>query len=86
MQEVRARIDGRLVRMRANVELTAPQNDLSFAEWELLGPQAVTISAVVGDDVRTWSQSGNRLLVWLTKTRGTTKLEILGWLPLGADG
>ena len=88
VQDIRFRIDGRIARMRAAVELTTAQNDLSYAEWELQSPQAVIVSGVAGDDVRSWSQSGNRLLVWLTKTRGSTKLEIFAWQPLAqvADG
>ena len=64
------------------MELTAPQNDLSLAEWQLISKQPLTIAGVTGAGVRHWSQSGNRLLVWLEKTSGSAKLEIFGWLPL----
>ena len=82
VHDVRLRIDGGLARLRVTAELTAPRNDLSLAEWELQGPQPLTISTVSGADVRSWSQSGNRLLVWLEKTSGGAKIDITGWLPL----
>jgi hypothetical protein len=82
VQDVRVRVDSRLARFRAAVELSGAQNDLSFAEWDLVAPQPVTVSGVTGAAIRSWSQSGNRLLVWLEKTSGSTKLEIFGWLPL----
>src|SRR5262249_37843929 len=88
VQDLRLRVDGRLARMVATAELTTPHNDLSFVEWELQSPQPLTISAVAGDagtEVRNWSQSGNRLLVWLDKTGGLAKVKITGWLPL-AEG
>jgi hypothetical protein len=82
LQDVRFLLDGRMARLRASIQLTTPRNDLSLAEWELQSPQGVTISSISGDDVRNWSQSGNRLLVWLDKTRNETKLQMTGWLPL----
>jgi hypothetical protein len=78
-----ARVDTRLARFRANVELTTPANDLAFVEWALESPQPLTISAVAGPNVRSWSQADNRLLVWLEKTGAPkVEVEILGWLPL----
>jgi len=51
VQDVRLRVDGRIARFRAAVELTAPQNDLSLAEWDLVGPQPPTVSGVTGAGV-----------------------------------
>ncbi len=82
LQDLRMRVDGRLARFHATVELTTPQNDLSFFEWDLLSQQPLTIASVTGAGVRNWSQSDRRLLVWLEKTGAAAKLEIFGWLPL----
>jgi hypothetical protein len=85
VQELRLRVDGRVARLFATAELTSPHDDLSFVEWDLQSPQPLTVSAVSGDGataVRNWSQSGNRLLVWLEKTGGSAKVRITGWLPL----
>ena len=39
-----------------------------------------------GPDVGRWSQSGDRVLVWLKKATASTRLELTGWVPLTAAG
>lgn len=76
--------------LSARVDLDAPDTDLSLIEWEVASPSRVMIARVTGPEVSRWSQSGNRLLVWLEKTTRAAQIEITGWgalAPLaGAQG
>src|SRR5262249_57996724 len=80
--DVELRVGPRQAEVRATLELTAPGKDLSLLEWEVGPARALTVAGVTGPDVRGWSRSGNRVLVWLTRTTGKTTLELSGWLPL----
>src|SRR5204863_7069561 len=68
--------------LSARVDLVAPDRDLSLVEWQVQSPRPVTIAGVTGPGVSRWSQSGDRLLVWLEKTAGSARLELSGWVPL----
>jgi hypothetical protein len=81
-QDVTVRVGRQQAEVQLSAELTAPRNDLAFVEWEILSPQPFTVARVSGPDVRSWSQSGNRLQVWLERTTGSTRVEVFGWLPL----
>jgi hypothetical protein len=71
-----------LAEVRAALTLTAPDKDLALVEWEMQSPRPMTIAAVNGPDVARWTQSGDRLLVWLERPTALTRLELTGWLPL----
>jgi hypothetical protein len=42
----------------------------------------LTVTAVTGPEVRRWSQTGDRVLVWLDRAPPRARLELSGWLPL----
>src|SRR5262249_21421100 len=65
-------------------KLEAPGKEISLVEWDIQSARPLVISGVTGADVLRWSQSGNRLLVWLAKTAAATNVELTGWLPLVA--
>jgi hypothetical protein len=67
--------------IQATADLKAPNRDLGVVECDLQTARW-TITSVTGEDVRTWKQTGRRLLVWLHKTTGATRLTLSGWLPL----
>jgi hypothetical protein len=56
-----------------------------------LRPATMTVSAVRGEGVRRWTQSGDRLTIWPesgapVERRAGFSLEITGWLPFDAEG
>jgi hypothetical protein len=69
---------------RANIQIVAdvkaPNKDLAAIVWDLRSP--CTITAVSGDDVRSWTQNDRQVLVWLNRTTATTRIQLSGWLPL----
>jgi hypothetical protein len=81
-QTVALRVGVRQAQVRATLELTARDKDLSVVEWEVRSRRPLTVAGVSGPDVYSWSQTGSRLLVWLRRTTGRTRLELSGWLPL----
>jgi hypothetical protein len=87
-QDVSLRVGRTQADLQATLELKAPAGDLALVECELHSARPLTVARVAGPDVRSWSQSGNRLLVWLQAATGATTLEVAGWVPLaaGRDG
>jgi hypothetical protein len=78
--DVAVRVDSQRAEIDVVAEVTAPNKDLAAIEWEL-PPPCVLVTAT-GEDVRTWKQSGSRLLVWLNHTTTRTRIRLSGWLPL----
>jgi hypothetical protein len=72
--------------VRAAVQLAAPAGDLALVEWRL--SPGLTITSFTGPEVRRWSQTGDRVLVWLEGAKETAEVAWSGWLPLapGAGG
>jgi hypothetical protein len=85
-QDVGLRVGPRQAEVRVTARLSAPGGDLSLVEWEVRSSRPLTVADVTGPDVRRWTRTGNRLLVWLQRTTGTTRVEVTGWLPLTPDG
>jgi hypothetical protein len=87
-QDVSLRVGRTQADLQATLELTASAGDLALVECELHSARPLTVARVSGPDVRSWCQSGNRLLVWLEAATAATTLEVAGWLPLavGPDG
>ncbi len=85
-QELSIRVGPRQARVQAGLDLVAPNKDLALVEWEIQSPQPFTVAGITGDDVRAWSQTGNRVQVWL-KHAGIEKthLDLSGWLSLVPD-
>jgi hypothetical protein len=50
---------------------------LSLVEWEV--PESVTVSNVMGAEVRNWSRSGSRVQAWLQSSARTAELTLTGW-------
>lgn len=69
--------------LRAVVRLTADR-DLAFAQWEV--PGGLTVSQVTGPGVRTWSQSGDRLQVWLQGPAAEADVQLRGWCAVSPAG
>jgi hypothetical protein len=78
-QEIAWQIGPRQALLHATAKLTAPDNGLSVIEWDV--PGNLGIVDVTGSHVRSWSRSGGRLQVWLTKAVGDSTLHLNGWLP-----
>jgi hypothetical protein len=78
--DVTVRVGSQRAEMEAVAEVTAPDKDLAAIEWEL-PPHCVVVTAT-GEDVRTWKQSGSRLLLWLNRTAPKSRIHLNGWLPL----
>src|SRR5262249_21331029 len=78
LQSVAWQVGPAQAELSARVDLVAPDRDLSLVEWQVQSPRPVTIAGVTGPGVSRWSQSGDRLLVWLEKTAGSARLELSG--------
>ena len=76
------RVGPRQAEITANIDLKVAGRDLSLVEWEITSPRPFVVSSVSGPAVGPWCQSGTRLLVWLEKTTGSTRIHVTGWLPL----
>jgi hypothetical protein len=61
-------------------EVTTPHKDLAAIEWQL--PPRYVLASASGEEVRTWTQNGPHLLVWLNRTTAKTRIHLSGWLPL----
>jgi hypothetical protein len=85
-QEVAMRAGRDQAEVQVTAEWIAPNNDLALVEWDVQAPQPLTIARVAGPEVRSWSQTGPRLQVWLERTTGAAHLEVFGWVALGANG
>jgi hypothetical protein len=85
VQDVAVRVGTRRAEVRADVRLTAWESALAVVEWDLQSPRPLTIAAVTGPDVRRWSQTGPRLLVWLKQPVRKTRLEVTGWVPVAGN-
>jgi hypothetical protein len=81
-QEVTLRIGARRAELQATATLSAPGKDLAFVEWQVQSAQPVTIVGVSGPDVRSWSQAGDRVRVWLGRSLARPRLELSGWLAV----
>jgi hypothetical protein len=84
VQEIKLLVGPRQAEVKAHIELTAPNRDLSVVEWEFSPGKGLVVAEVRGADVGRWCQSGTRLLVWLEKTTGSTEIDVSGFLPLTA--
>jgi hypothetical protein len=67
--------------IQATADLKAPNRDLGVVECDLQTPRW-TVTSVTGEDVRSWKQTGQHLLIWLHRTTVATRLSLSGWLPL----
>jgi hypothetical protein len=85
-QEVSYRIGTARIEVRATAILTAPDRDMACAEWDLRAPAGFRVAGISGPDVRTWTQAGGRVLVWLRRPAGRTRLELVGWMPRPSAG
>ncbi len=85
-QEITLEIGPRQAEVSVRMDLRAPADDLSLIEWEIQSDRPFVVAGVLGTDVGRWCQSGSRVLVWLRKTTGATRLELTGWLPLAQPG
>jgi hypothetical protein len=81
-QKVAFRVGSRRAEMQAQATLAAPGKDLAFVEWQVQSAQSVTIAGVSGLDVRSWSQAGDRVRVWLGRAVADTRLHLSAWLPV----
>ncbi len=81
-QEVRLRVGARRAEMKAEATLTAPGKDLAFVEWQVQSARPITIVGVGGPDVRSWSQSRDRVRVWLGRAVANTRIDLSAWLPV----
>src|SRR5262249_7621932 len=86
VQEMPVRVGPRQADVRAVLALSAAGPELALVEWDIRSPRPLTVAAVTGPDVGRWSQSGDRVLVWLKKATAATRLELTGWVPLTAAG
>jgi hypothetical protein len=68
---------------RASVTLTSVGGRLMLAEWDAPG---LTVAEVSGPEVRSWTQSGALVQVWLTKPCARTTVELSGWRELTPAG
>jgi hypothetical protein len=84
-QEVAIRVGTQQARVHATVDLSAATKALAFVEWDIQSPQPFTVAAVTGPDVRGWTQTNNRVQVWLDHAAKETRLELFGWMPLLRD-
>jgi hypothetical protein len=64
----------------AAVTLTAPAGNLMLVQWVV--PQFFQVTEVTGAQVRSWSQAGARVQVWLKEPCAKTELRLQGWSPL----
>ncbi len=91
-QEIQVRVGSAQAELKATAELTeqpgtpggSPSKCLNLIEWHLQGPSWV-VAGVTGPEVRRWSQSGQRLLIWLEHSSAATRLELTGWLSLADE-
>jgi hypothetical protein len=83
-QQVTYRIGPARADVQVAATLNVPERDLVCVEWHLRGPPLFRVTRVSGLEVRGWSQVGNRVLVWLERTTGHTRLDLTGRLPLPA--
>jgi hypothetical protein len=82
IQEVRIQAGLRQLHLRASATLRNPNRDLAVVEWELHGSQPLTVLRVAGPNVRSWTQTGERVVIWLSRTAEKVDLELLAWAPL----
>lgn len=85
VQEVSLRTGLHQAQLKATLTLSVPQRDLTFCEWQVHSARPFVATQVSGRDLRTWSQEGDRVRVWLARTGGTTQLELTGWLAVGQE-
>ncbi len=81
-QEIKWRIGQRQAEMNATVRLV--EGEPPLVEWEV--PTDVIVTGVgPRDAVRYWSQSGNRVQAWLSRSPTGVDLRITGWKDLIAE-
>jgi hypothetical protein len=85
VQEIAVRVGTQQARVHATLDLSAANKDLALVEWEIQSPQPFTVAAVTGPDVRGWTQTGNRVQVWLEHALKEARLEMSGWTSLVPD-
>jgi hypothetical protein len=89
-QELKVRLFPRHGELDASLRIATPET--SPAEIALrLRPSTMTVASVRGERVRRWSQSGDRLLVWVQGESDNGQqepiaLEVAGWLPCDEAG
>jgi hypothetical protein len=84
-QDVTWQVGPRQAGLRATATVTGLDNvPLSFVEWEV--PGGLALAEVSGPNVRSWTASGSRLLVWLQKPVNETTVQLSGWLPRPREG
>jgi hypothetical protein len=83
VQEVAIHAGTHQALVQAKATLTIPNRDVPCIEWELHAAQPLTVLRVTGPQVRTWSQNGDRAMIWLTHTVDRVQLELSAWAPLG---
>jgi hypothetical protein len=77
-QELHWHLGLRQADLRATVRLSCPDEDLALLEWHL--PAEMQLAEVSGPDVRTWTQAGSRLQIWMQRTAPEIALSFTGWL------
>jgi hypothetical protein len=80
IQEATWTVGPRRADLHLKAKFQAHDHNLILVEWEV--PKALTLGEVSGANIRSWSQTGNRLQVWLQHSQVTNLLELVGWLPL----
>jgi hypothetical protein len=89
-QDLSVRVLAHHAEVQTNFRVAAP--DASPATLSCrLQPANLTVSAVRGEGVRRWTQSGDRLVIWpesgpAGEQRKAFSLEISAWLPFDAEG
>jgi hypothetical protein len=87
-QEITARVSARHAELEAQLRIATPDGEPVMLTCRLR-PENTTVSAVSGPGVRRWAQTGDELVIWFERDaaerRGTSLLEIAGWLPFNAD-
>jgi hypothetical protein len=96
VQEVSARAGTRHAEIRATASLTANKKkdllagkELALVEWDVHWPPPhLTVLAVSGQGIRSWSQTGPHVQVWLERPADAVKLELVARLtpPPGTEG
>jgi hypothetical protein len=68
---------------QATARITARDGDLALVQWDV--PPEVTITAVTGPDIRSWSRVGPRVQAWLRGSRVVAEARMTGYRTL-TDG
>jgi len=76
-QQVVYQIEPHHVDMRLTAEIAAPTAELSLLEWDL--PQGVVLTQVSGP-IASWSQTANRLQVWLSQSSDKAEIRMNGYV------